>query len=432
MSDVEYVETFFAHTLAPVMVGFIVPAVMLAVFAIIKPAFALIMLPYYLLMGLVVPLLSFKSAAAEGNEYRNSLSRLNSMLVENLQGLRELMLFKREGERLQSLLDEAESSYGSYRKIRANEGMLAAAVEVILLSAVITVLGFGGWFVAGGSLELGALVLSAILAMTSFGPLISLMFLSNSLVNTSAAAGRIFSLLDEEPVVSDHAAGRDSGESGAKAPAVDNPPEAEDVAFAYPGTEKKILEGLNLSVRPGRVSALKAESGRGKSTILYLMMRFFDPSGGRMVLDGADLRRFNLDGLRECISYFTQETTLFNISVMDNIRLADDSASDEQVYRAAEKAGIHRLISGLPEGYDTLAGEQGSRFSSGERQRIGLARIFLQDNSVILLDEPVSNLDSLNEKLVMENLKNGLDGKSVVLVSHRDSVVAMADEVIEL
>ncbi|MBI9109451.1 MAG: ABC transporter ATP-binding protein [Spirochaetales bacterium] len=428
MADVECVETFFAHTLAPVIVGIIVPIIMLSVFAAIKPEFALIMLPFYLLMGLFVPVVSFQSSAADGNEYRNSLSKMNSMLVENLQGLKELMLFNREEERLDGILRETGLCNHSYRKIRSNEGLLAAVVEIIMLAAAAAVIGFGGGFVVSGTADIGDLITVAVLSITSFGPLISLIFLSNSLVNTAAAAGRIFALIDEKPVVDD----MDELQGGCITDfRIEEPPTAESVNFVYPGTGRKILEDLSLTIKKNRITALKAESGRGKSTVLYLMMRFFDPTNGRMILNKSDLKKFNLDCLRGGISYFTQETTLFNISVMDNIRLADESATDEEVFKSAEKAGIHHYICSLPSGYNTTAGEQGSRFSSGERQRIGLARIFLQNNHVILLDEPVSNLDSENEKLIMQNLKNGLEGRTVVLVSHRPSVIDIADDIIE-
>ena len=429
MADVEYIETFFAHTLAPVIIGIIITIIMTVIFAVINPVYALVMLMFYLLMGVLVPVLSFRNAAETGTGYRNRLSEMNSMMVENLQGLRELMLFNRESERLDTLLAEAESCDCHYKKIRTNEGFLAILVEIIMITAAVVVIFLGINFIDSGTAGIGELVGVSVLSLTSFGPLISLMFLSNNLVNTAAAAKRIFDLIDEKAVVSDI----EENNGGCITEfSVTEPPNAEAVDFAYPGTESRILENFNLDIKQGKISALIADSGRGKSTILYLMMRFFDPVTGRMMLNGKNLKKYKLDSLREEVSYFTQKTTLFNISVMENIKLADESASDEEVYIAAEKAGIHEYISSLPLGYKTRAGEQGCRFSSGERQRIGLARIFLQNNNVILLDEPVSNLDSENEKLIMKNLKNGLSGKTVVLVSHRPSVTALADVLVKI
>jgi ATP-binding cassette subfamily C protein len=425
MSDVEYIETFFAHTLAPIIMGVIIPVIILIILGTINIFFPLILLPFYLLMGLLIPLLSFRSAAAVGSEYRDMLSEMNSALIENLQGLRELMLFNKDRRRLSSLLDDTKESGKMYKKLRSNEGWLAALVDITVVSAAAAVITLSAYLVHAGTVGPGPVVLAVVISMTSFGPLISLMFLSNNLVNTSAAAKRIFALVDETPAV-------ENNDGCFTDFSVEGAPIARHVDFAYPGSDSTVLKDFNLIVEKGKISVLKGESGKGKSTVLYLMIRFFDPVHGKMILDGTSLQNYALDTLRTKISYFTQETTLFNLTVMENIRIADASASDEDVYQAAIKAGIHDFILSLPEGYNTKAGERGSRFSSGERQRIGLARIFLQNNDVILLDEPVSNLDCENEALIMKNLSAGLTGRTVVLVSHRNSVTELADRIIDL
>ncbi|MDC7126859.1 MAG: ABC transporter ATP-binding protein [Spirochaetales bacterium] len=426
MADVEYIETFFAHTLSPIIIGFFVPLIVLISLAVIHPFFAIVILPFYILMGIPIPILSFKSAESSGREYRGKLSLINSKLIENLQGLRELMLMGQDKKVMDGILDDTTSCGKSYKRLRVNEGALASLVEIVMVLAAASVISVGTMLITHGTIDVGELILAIVISMSSFGPLISLMFLSNSLVNTAAAAERIFSLIDEEPVV-------DNTESETiKDFTVKKPPVAENIDFSYPGTEKKILNNFNLNLEPGTITAISAESGRGKSTVLYLMMRFFDPQNGRMILNEKNLKNYNLDNLRSNITYFTQDTTLFNISVIENIRLADDSADDSRVFEAAKRAGIYDFIESLPESWQTLCGEQGGRFSSGERQRIGLARIFLQDNDLILLDEPVSNLDSENEQLIMNNLKQGLDGRSVVLVSHRSSVRSLADKIVNI
>ena len=429
MADVEYIETFFAHTLAPVLIGFFVSAVVLVAAGIINIRVSAVLLPFYLLSGLVLPLLSFRSAADSGFRHRRRLSEMNSRMVESLQGLMDLMLLGRDKEMLDSLLKNSGNSDESYKRIRANEGTLAAFAEITLGAAAAAVISLSAFLVHRGIMTTGEAVFTVVLSLTSFGPMIGLMFLSNSLVNTAAAARRVFALIDEKPAVEnlDEDTGeRVSGFTVQSAPILGN------VDFSYPGTNAEVLSGFSLRTEKGKISALKAGSGRGKSTVLYLMIRFFDPDTGTVVLGDHSLKRYDLDELRCRISYFTQNTILFNISVMENIRIADRSASDEEVYLAAEKAGIHDFISLLPEGYMTSAGEQGNRFSSGEKQRIGLARVFLQDNGLILLDEPVSNLDSENEKLIMNNFKSGVSGKTVILVSHRKSVIDIADTVIEV
>ncbi len=425
MGDVEAVETFFAHTLAPVMIGFLVPLTVLIVLASIHILLALTLLPFYLLMGLLIPLLSFANTLSLGQVYRKALGEMNSSMVENLQGLRELMLLGRDEEYLNRVLDDTLESGKTYRKIRANEGRLGAAVELILLLSAAAVSGMGVLLIQRGLLDVPLFVCALVVAMSSFGPLISLMFLSGNLVNTSAAAERIFALMDESPAVSDSAESVSPG-------TIQEVPEIRNLDFTYPGARQAVLENFSLKVGQGGITGLRAESGRGKSTILYMMMRFFDPQRGGVFLKNRPLPEFTLDKLRSGMTYFNQDTFLFNISVMENIRMARVEASDEEVIEAARQAGIHTLIESLPEGYATLAGERGSRFSSGEKQRIGLARIFLQNNEVILLDEPVSNLDHENEELVMENLVKGLKDRTVVLVSHRNTVMARAERIIDI
>ncbi len=425
MGDVEAVETFFAHTLAPVMIGFLVPLTVLIVLGSVHVLLPLALLPFYLLMGLFIPLKSFSNTLSLGQIYREKLAGMNSSLVENLQGLRELMLLGRDEEYLNRVLDDTLESGKTYKKIRANEGRLAAGVELILLSSAAAVSGTGLLLIHRGVLDLPLFVCALVTAMSSFGPLISLMFLSGNLVNTSAAAERIFALLDEEPAV------RDAEESVSPG-TIRRVPEAQELDFRYPGAPRPVLENFSLKVDKGGITGLQAESGRGKSTILYMLMRFFDPQKGRVLLENRPLKDYTLNELRSGISYFNQDTFLFNIPVMENIRMARFDASDSEVMEAAEKAGIHTLIESLPEGYATLAGERGSRFSSGEKQRIGLARIFLQNNPVIFLDEPVSNLDYENEQIIMKNVVEELKDRTVVLVSHRKTVMACAERVIDI
>ncbi len=425
ISDVEFIEIFFAHTLAPIMMAIIIPLIILIVLGTINILFPLVLLPFYLLMGLLIPVLSFKYASSSGREYRSRISDMNSSFLENLQGLRELILFNKEEEKFLQLLKDTKKSGESYKKIRNNEGWLVAFVEIVMISAMAAVIAIAIYLLRIGNIDIAGIVIVIVISMTSFGPLISLMLLSNSLVNTSAAAERIFALIDEIPAV-------ENEEDCITSFEVEDAPEAACIDFTYPDNKKLIFEKFNLRLEKGKVSALSAKSGRGKSTILYLMMRFFDPIKGSMLLNGRSLKRLKLNRLRRSVSYFTQETVLFNVSVMENIKLADEGASDEDVYRAADKAGIHEFILSLPDGYGTIAGEKGERFSSGEQQRIGLARIFLQDNEVILLDEPVSSLDYENEVLIMKNLRTGLAGHTVVLISHRKNVIGFADRIIEI
>ncbi|MBN2651272.1 MAG: ABC transporter ATP-binding protein [Spirochaetales bacterium] len=423
ISDVEYVEIFFAHTVAPIIIGFIVSVVCLVVVGGLNLWYAVGLLPFYLIMGVVVPILSYKAAGKAGYEYRENLSAINSNLLETLRGVKDLILLNQAEARFAGLGEETQKNNQLFAKIKQHEGVVAGLSEVIVLLAVLGNVVVSAALYSRGGVGVREIVISAVVVASSFGPLFSLMFLANSLLNTRAAAGRIFELLDEVPVVGDCAGAVDVG-------AVGQTPELCGVDFSYPRSQLQILEKFNFSFTKGVLTAISANSGRGKSTILYLMMRFYDPEAGKVVIDGEDLRTMRLDMLRSNISYFTQETKLFNTTIIENIRIADESASDSEVQAAAKKAGIHDFIMSLPQQYQSRVSELGGNFSSGERQRIGLARIFLQDNEVVLLDEPVSNLDSETEQLVMNNLKEGLAGKSALIVSHRQTVIDMADEVV--
>lgn len=425
MADVEYIEIFFAHTIAPIIIAFVVPLVVLVAIGFHSLYYLPFLIPFYLLAGFVVPLLSFRSAKNAGSRYRNALSKVNGSMLENLQGIRDLILLKRDRQRLDSILDQTEECEIHLKSMKNNEALVSVMSEAIMLAAVAVNMCLSFFLMQKGLVEIPSVIFVTILTASSFGPLIALLFLSNSLLNTSAAATRIFALLDETPAVSDLP-------GAVPVTQVASAPEAGSISFGYPGTGKQLLDHFSFKAPKGQMTAISGESGIGKSTILYLMMRFWDPESGTMQIDEQDLKGISLDSLRENISYFTQETRLFNTTVMENIRIADSGASDEQVMEAAQRAGIHKRIMELPKGYETVAGEEGDRFSTGEKQRIGLARIFLQKNEVILLDEPVSNLDYENEQLIMKNLKNELKGSTILLVSHRKSVVDLADSKIDI
>ncbi len=425
IADVEFIEVFFAHTIAPIIMGILVPLTVLIVLAFQNWMYALCLLPFYLFMGFIFPVLSFKRAGNIGKQYRENLADLNSSMLEDLQGLKDLMLLNRDKDRLDSLAQKGVDNDKYFSKLKKHEGFVSLISEFIVVAAVGVNLIVSYHLYNLGVVSVGTVLFSLVLTASSFGPLFSLMFLSNSLLNTFAAADRIFALMDEEEAVSDC-------ENPVVLDSVDSSPIIECVDFAYPRMDKNIFDNFSFKVDEGKMTSLVAESGRGKSTALYLIMRFFDPSRGRVVFNSKNLKDYQLNSLRENISYFTQDTVIFNTTVFENIKIANDSASDEDIYKAAKNAGIHNFIMSLPDKYDTIAGEGGDRFSSGEKQRIGLARMFLQDNQVILLDEPVSNLDYDNEQLIMANIKDGFKNHTIVLVSHRDSVRDFADKSVVL
>lgn len=259
--------------------------------------------------------------------------------------------------------------------------------------------------------------------MGSFGPVVALSSLSNNLNQTLASGERVLSLLEETPLVNEISGEAEKSEHFTGA-------EAENVTFAY--GEEVILEKYSLKLQPGKITGIHGVSGSGKSTLLKLLMRFWDVQNGSISVDGADVRTIPTKHLRDMESYVTQETHLFHDSIANNIAIAKPDASREEIMESAKKASIHDFIMTLPKGYDTEVGELGDTLSGGEKQRIGIARAFLHDAPMILMDEPTSNLDSLNEGIILKSLKESAEKKTVVLVSHRVSTMNVADVVYEM
>ena len=265
------------------------------------------------------------------------------------------------------------------------------------------------------------LILATLAMISSFGPTAALCSLSNNLSQTLASGERVLSLLEEEPTVEEVSGKEATSFEGAD---VDN------VNFSY--GEENILENVSLDIKKGKVLGIHGVSGSGKSTLLKLLMRFWDVNTGEVHISGKNIKNVNTEDLREMTGYVTQETVMFQGTIADNIRVAKQNATLEEIQNAAKKASIHDFISGLPNGYDTTVGELGDSLSDGEKQRIGLARAFLHDGDFLLLDEPTSNLDVLNEGIILKSLSEESAGKTIVLVSHRKSTMSLADKTYEM
>ena len=269
-----------------------------------------------------------------------------------------------------------------------------------------------------GNVTFDAMLLATIAMMGSFGPVTALSSLSNNLNQTLASGERVLSLLEEEPMVEESEGEADISFEGAS---------VEDVTFAY--NEEIILKDCNINMKQGKVIGICGKSGCGKSTLLKLLMRFWDVNKGNMKISEENVKEIPTKTLRNTQSYVTQETELFHDSIANNIAIGKQGAAREEIIKAAQKASIYDMIMSLPNGYDTEVGELGDTLSGGEKQRIGIARAFLHDSPMLLLDEPTSNLDSLNEGIILKSLKEESKGRTVVLVSHRESTVGIADDV---
>lgn len=418
-TDIELMEVFYAHTISPVAIAVLVSCLMLVFVARLHWLFAVLLLCGYLVTGLVIPLVISKLGRQAGMEYRAQNGALGSTLLDSLRGLREVLQFRQGEARLQEIRQQTEGLSEKQHRMKQYEGLTTALSNVSILLFSLSVLFSGMLLYQQGSIGFDGVLISFLAAISSFGPVVALANLSNNLLQTFAAADRVLDILEEQPQTPEITAG---------AEVVFNGLACEEVGFSY--GEKPVLAGLSLAIPQGRIIGIRGKSGSGKSTLLRLMMRFWDVEEGRITMAGQDLRQINTQSLRQNQGFFTQETVLFNDTLENNIKIANLSATRQQVEEACKKASIHEFIQSLPEGYDSLAGELGDRLSGGERQRIGLARMFLQDAPLLLLDEPTANLDSLNEGIILRSLEQESRGKTVVLASHRASSLKVAGHIV--
>ncbi|HII3841556.1 thiol reductant ABC exporter subunit CydC [Pasteurella multocida] len=421
-NDIELLEVFYAHTIAPIMIAFLTSSILLAVFAHISPWFTLIGLLAYLTIGVILPIFTTKMAREDGRVYRELVGEMNDYFLDSVRGMKELQLFGNEQERLAGIHQRSEQIDKAFLKIKQQEGKVRAYTEIAVSAFNILMLMTGVALYLNQQVNFAGLLIAVILLMSSYGPVIALSNLSNNLLQTLASGERVLGLLSEEPHLKDVVKGVDLQD-------VENI-EVENLSFAY--ADEQILSNLNLRLQKGQILGIHGRSGSGKSTLLKLMMRFYDPQTGVIRINGTDLKQINTLSLRDHIAYITQQTYIFNETIYENILMANRTASKAQVIEAAKKASIHDFIMSLPEGYDTQINELGSNLSDGEKQRIGIARAFLHNAPIILLDEPTSNLDSLNEAIILQSLLTVKAEKLIVLVSHRASTMAICDQVIQI
>jgi ATP-binding cassette subfamily C protein len=420
-SDIELLEVFYAHTISPIAIAFLTSLIMVAFIAGYSPLLALLALAAYLTVGVLVPVGVSKLGSDVGLAYRNGFGDLNSFVLDSLRGLKEIIQYGMGQKRLLQLNARTDELSRKHRELKKYEGLAKAITDTVILFFSAAMLFTGLLLYTRGAVGFDGVLIPTIAMMSSFGPVVALSSLSNNLRHTLASGNRVLDLLEEEPVVEEVEDGKilDFGTV-----------ECSNIDFAY-GAEP-ILEDYSLQIRENNIVGIHGRSGSGKSTLLKLLMRFWDVDNGRVAIAGEDIRNVNTSSLRNLQGYLTQETHLFNDTIAENIRIAKPDATLEEIIEAAKKAAVHDFIVSLPNGYETNVGELGESLSSGERQRIGLARVFLHDAPFVLLDEPTSNLDSLNEGMILKSLLEESENKTMVLVSHRKSTMNIADLVIEM
>ncbi len=431
-TDIELLEVFYAHTISPIAIAAVTTLIMTLFIGRYHWAAGAAALAAYLLVGVAIPICNGRRGSQTGMEFRTEFGDLNSFVLDSLRGLDETIQYGQGEHRKAQMTERSGKLAGLQEALNRREGKQRAATHLVILLASFGMLALTFWLYDLGEVPFDAVLICTIAMMGSFGPTAALSGLSNNLSQTLASGERVLALLEEEPLVEEIPGGEDESDCAGKARTLSafQGAKANAVTFAY--DKKPILEKYSVEFQPGKITGIHGASGCGKSTLLKLVMRFWDVQAGAVLVDNEDVRRIPTKHLRNMESYVTQETHLFHDSIANNIAIGKPGASGEEIMEAAKKASIHDVIMTLPHGYDTEVGELGDTLSGGEKQRIGIARAFLHDAPLLLLDEPTSNLDSLNEGIILKSLKESAEKKTVVLVSHRVSTMKVADTVIEL
>lgn len=428
-TDIELLEVFYAHTISPIAIATLTSIIMVIFIGRYHWLAGVLALAAYLIVGVAIPMWNGKRGSQKGMEFRTNFGELNSFVLDSLRGLDETIQYGQGEKRKEQMSERFKNLAGMQEDLSKMEGSQRSFTNMVILLASFGMLALTIWLYDKSAMGFEGILTCTIAMMGSFGPVVALSSLSNNLNQTLASGERVLSLLEETPLVEEIPG--DVETSGAESMEHEfTGAEAENVTFAY--GEEVILDNYSLKLQLGKITGIHGASGSGKSTLLKLLMRFWDVQDGSVSVDGTDVRKIPTKHLRNMESYVTQETHLFHDSIANNIAIAKPGASREEIMEAAKKASIHDFIMTLPKGYDTEVGELGDTLSGGEKQRIGIARAFLHECPLILLDEPTSNLDSLNEGIILKSLKESAKKKTVVLVSHRVSTMNVADVVYEM
>lgn len=426
-SDVELLEVFYAHTISPICIALIVETVMCIYIGTFHIGLGLLALAAFLCVGIVVPVIISGVSGNMGDKVRKHSADLSSCVLENIRGLDETIQYDGSKSRMAAMRQQSKTLLWHQNALNRLTGLNLAIANTFILAFDVLMVAAAGWLYMTGKVGFDGFLLPVLALLSSFGPVSALASLGTTLQNTVASGARVLAILEEEPETEEITGQEEVEFHGA---------DCRKVTFGY-GREN-VLSNFSLSIHENQIIGIVGESGCGKSTLMKLLMRFWDVKDGRIgIVDdpapGAsgrnvvDLREINTSNLRDMQGYMTQDTEMFKDTIAGNIRIAKLDATQEEIEEACRKASVHDWIMTLPDGYETNVGELGDTLSGGERQRIGLARAFLHDAPFMLLDEPTSNLDSLNETVILKALKEEAKGKTVLLVSHRKSTMRVAD-----
>ena len=412
-SDIELLEVFYAHTISPICIAFLFSIIMVSFIGSHHIVLGVLALFAYVTVGVVIPMVTSKISGDDGIRFRTKSGQLSGFVLDSLRGLSETIQYGQGEKRLKDMNRQTDALSEDEERMKRTAGRNTAVTNTVILLFDLAML-----FLSVKLVGFEGSLITTLALMSSLGPVVALAALGATLQNTFAAGNRVLDILDESPVVDEITGKEEISFQGAS---------AKNVTFAY--GEETILDEFSVTIPENKIIGINGRSGSGKSTLLKLFMRFWQVQQGSVQISERNVDEINTTNLRNMESFVTQETHLFHDSIRNNLRIAKQNATEEEIIAACKKASVHDFIMSLPKGYDTEVGELGDTLSGGERQRLGLARAFLHDAPFMLLDEPTSNLDSLNEAVILKSLHEECSGKTVVLVSHRKSTMGIADKV---
>lgn len=419
-SDIETLEVFYAHTISPICIAVLVSlGVVLFTGFVSSWYIALVALVGYIFTGIIVPAVSSGRLKESGVRYRAEFASFSAFFLDSIKGIKDIVLNNAGKEREKEVNEKSDELLSETKKMKCEITKVSSAIELTVSVFILITLAVGIILVRSDVLSVGRMIIGVVAVFSSFGPVIAVGALPGNLTQTFASGDRVLNLLEEKPAVEEINGGRNFDYDNLK---------VKDLSFSYDGSAE-VLRDIKMHAEKGEIVGIIGESGCGKSTFLKLLLRFWEKDGGDIDYNGTDVDEINTESLFSNVTMVSQSTYLFEETVEDNLRIAKADATDDEIENACRMASVHDFIKTLPDGYKTMVTALGDNLSAGEKQRLGLARAFLRGSSLILLDEPTSNVDSINEGIILDALRKQKNKKSIILVSHRESTMAIADRV---
>lgn len=419
-SDIETLEVFYAHTISPICIAVVVSLVVFIFVGMVSSWYlALIALAGYAAVGVIVPIISSGRLKASGVRYRGEFASFNAYFMDSIKGIRDIVLNNTGEQRKTEVNRRSDILLKETKTMKHDITRSAAVTELTVSLFILAALTVGIMLVNAGQLTVGRMIIGVVAVFGSFGPVIAISALPGNLTQTFASGDRVLDLLAEEPAVTPVENGKSFDYEDLA---------VSDLDFSYDG-QTQIRNDICMSVKKGEIIGIVGESGCGKSTFLKLLLRFWQKNSGKIAYNGTDIEEIDTDSLPKNVTMVSQVTYLFDETIADNLRIAKPDATQEEMEDACRMASVHDFVMTLPDGYNTRVGALGDNLSAGEKQRLGLARAFLRGSDLILLDEPTSNVDSINEGIILKALRQQKNRKGIILVSHRESTMAVADRI---